>query len=178
MENPPIADRPRRDRARAVLVALALIVALGPTLTASSPRPTDQALAAPASVAPSPGASASPGVSPLKVHAGRRPAHHRSRMPQAAATPSPAHRPSAKRHRRPVSTCGAPRNPYRLNLCGHGHQVTSPPKDVCTYFACVDFFWSGRGYMVRCNDGRFGLTGGRLGSCVWHRGEGRPVHTG
>jgi hypothetical protein len=71
-----------------------------------------------------------------------------------------------------------PRNPYHLNLCGRGHQVTHPPEDVCDYLSCVDFFWAGRGYLVRCNDGRFGLTGGRLASCAWHRGEGRPVYAG
>jgi hypothetical protein len=77
-----------------------------------------------------------------------------------------------------VPTCGAPANPYRLNLCGRGHLVFSPPGSVCDYFDCIDYFSNGRGYMVRCNDGAYGLSGGRRGACSYHDGVNEPVRQG
>jgi hypothetical protein len=174
LENPPLEDRPRRGR---TWVVIGLLVSLGLMLAGSSPRPAETVLAAPAAIAPSPGASA-PGVSPLRSHASRRPTHRRATKRPTIAAARPTHRSATKRPRTPVSTCGAPRNPYHLNLCGHGHPVTAPPSDVCDYLNCVDLFWTGHGYLVRCDDGRYGLTGGRLGSCAWHGGKGRPVYRG
>jgi hypothetical protein len=75
-------------------------------------------------------------------------------------------------------TCGAPANPYRLNLCGRGGKVYDPPVGVCRYFACIPSFSDGTGYMARCNDGKFSMSGGRRGTCSHHKGEGKPVFQG
>jgi hypothetical protein len=75
-------------------------------------------------------------------------------------------------------TCSAPTNPYGLNLCGRGSKVYDPPADVCQYFACIPNFSDGTGYMARCNDGKFSMSGGRRGACSYHKGEGKPVFQG
>jgi hypothetical protein len=77
-----------------------------------------------------------------------------------------------------VSLCGAPPNPYKLNLCGRGSLVYSPPSDVCSYFNCIPNFPNGTGYMVECNDGMYSMSGGRPGACSYHNGEGRAVTQG
>ncbi len=74
--------------------------------------------------------------------------------------------------------CGAPANPYHLNLCGRGSLVYDPPADVCSYFDCIANFSNGKGYMVECRDGTYSMSGGRRGACSYHDGEGSAVTRG
>jgi hypothetical protein len=78
----------------------------------------------------------------------------------------------------PVALCGAPPNPYGLNLCGKGHLVYSPPADVCSYFNCIPNFPNGTGYMTECSDGMYSMSGGRQGACSYHGGESTAVTQG
>ena len=73
-----------------------------------------------------------------------------------------------------ANLCGAPANPYGYNFCG-GTPVTSPPADICSYFACIASFAGGAGYMAECNDGMYSMSGGLVGACSRHGGELRPV---
>lgn len=77
---------------------------------------------------------------------------------------------------RAASLCGAPANPYGYNFCGGGY-VHSPPSDICSYFSCIDYFGSGKGYMVECADGTYSMSGGRRGACSYHGGERQPVYS-
>jgi hypothetical protein len=94
-------------------------------------------------------------------------------------TPKPTPKP-APATTKPVarSTCGAPANPWGYNFCGRGPYISSPAADVCAYFACIDNFDNGVGYMVQCNDGMYSMSGGRRGACSYHGGEGRTVYAG
>ncbi len=78
----------------------------------------------------------------------------------------------------PVALCGAPPNPYGLNLCGKGHLVYSPPAGVCNYFNCIANFPNGTGYMTECSDGMYSMSGGRQGACSYHGGESTAVTQG
>jgi hypothetical protein len=169
------------SRARRVLVtaAVAVVLAVAAVLPASS-RPADRPVSAPPGAVPVPAAPSVTAPTRPSAHPSR---HSRQRIPARPVAQGP--RTSAAtvhraRHDRPAppGVCGAPRNPYHLNLCGHGRLVTDPPRSVCDYFDCTTLFWTGRGYMVRCNDGTFGLSGGRPGSCAFHRGEGSAVRQG
>ncbi|MEV4754675.1 hypothetical protein AB0J86_06125 [Micromonospora sp. NPDC049559] len=95
--------------------------------------------------------------------------------PSGSRSASPTPRRSASASAKPADLCGAPPNPYGYNHC-HGSMVQNPPADVCTYFGCVSNFFEGRGYMVRCGDGQYSLTGGRAGSCAGHGNPDRPVY--
>lgn len=72
--------------------------------------------------------------------------------------------------------CGAPANPWHYNYCGNGSLIYSPASSVCSYFACIDNFWNGYGYMTECWDGMVSMSGGISGACSDHGGEWRPVH--
>ena len=91
----------------------------------------------------------------------------------------PKYLPSATPHHPrapvPVALCGAPTNPYGLNLCGRGHLVYSPPAGVCSYFNCIANFPNGTGYMTECNDGTYSMSGGHQGACSYHGGESTAV---
>jgi hypothetical protein len=93
-----------------------------------------------------------------------------------AAPPPPA--PPTTKAAPPPSLCGAPSNPYGYNFCDVGGFVSSPPRDICSYFNCIGNFWNGRGYMVECNDGTYSMSGGISGACSYHKGEDRPVYSG
>jgi hypothetical protein len=75
----------------------------------------------------------------------------------------------------PKGLCGAPQNPFGYTFCS-GSNITSPPDDFCSYFACIDNFWkSTNGYVVQCKDGMFSHSGGRQGVCSYHDGQGRAL---
>jgi hypothetical protein len=96
------------------------------------------------------------------------------------ANPPTSHKPSPKppTTKPKPSTCGAPANPWGLNLCGHGHTMTASqlPSGVCGYFDCIGNFPKGRGYMVECNDHTYSMSGGISGACSSHSGEAGPVY--
>ena len=72
--------------------------------------------------------------------------------------------------------CGAPSNPYGYNFCGDGPLITSPAGDICSYFSCIGYFWSGNGYMVECRDGEFSMSGGIDDVCSYNGGVERNVY--
>lgn len=88
----------------------------------------------------------------------------------------PATKPAPPKTTQPVSLCGAPSNPYGLNLCGRGSHVFQPPADVCLYFDCIANFDNGVGYMEQCQDGMYSMSGGRQGACSYHGGERQAVY--
>jgi len=97
--------------------------------------------------------------------------------PTAPAPPAPAPvRPTQPAAAPPVSnTCGAPANPWGYNFCG-GSFISSPPSNFCAYFICIPSFWkSTNGYVEQCADGMYSHSGGRSGSCSYHRGDNRPL---
>jgi hypothetical protein len=99
-----------------------------------------------------------------------------TRPPTTTQGPRPATtRPAPPKTTRPVSLCGAPPNPYGLNLCGRGSHVFHPPADVCDYFNCIANFSNGVGYMEQCQDGMYSMSGGRQGACSHHGGERQAV---
>lgn len=120
--------------------------------------------------------TATPPPSPSPSHTAS-PLRSKTTHPAVPHTHHPTPTPTV-RHTHAASTCGAPANPYRLNLCGRGHLVTSPPSEVCMYFDCIPAFDDGTGYMVQCDDGTYSMSGGRPGTCSHHGGEGRPVRRG
>jgi hypothetical protein len=79
-----------------------------------------------------------------------------------------------------LSLCGAPPNPYGFNFCGRGHLIYAGqlPDGVCSYFACIDNFYNGSGYMVECGDGRYSMSGGKQGACSYHDKVRRSVYSG
>ncbi|WP_157756618.1 hypothetical protein [Plantactinospora sp. KBS50] len=76
----------------------------------------------------------------------------------------------------PAPLCGAPANPYGYTYCPGGTYVTSPDPGVCTYFGCVDDFWTAAGYLVLCEDGAISLAGGTSTACAAHGGVRQPVY--
>jgi hypothetical protein len=158
-------SRARRAWITAVVAVMVMIAG-----AANSPPPTTSPVSHSVATPTASPALRKPSTRPTKAKPSRRPSVRRS-----SAKPRPTPHPVKKRRKRAVPTCGAPANPYGLNLCGSGRIITAPPSGVCDYFDCIDSFWNGHGYMVRCNDGEYSLSGGRRGTCSWHHGEGRPV---
>jgi hypothetical protein len=167
----------RADWSRArrgwITAGVAVAVLIGSVASASPPPPRERPVAVDVTAPPATLAPRSPIARSATPRRTRRPA---SPSPSPAAKKKPPKPPAPKR--RPDRTCGAPRNPYGFNLCGVGGLVHRPPGNVCDYFDCTDYFWYGRGYMVRCEDGRYSLSGGRRGACSHHDGEGEAVHRG
>lgn len=93
-------------------------------------------------------------------------------------TPTPAPKPPA-----PVPTT-APPSPPSTGVNGNpwgydfvpGSLIYAPPADFCGYFSCIGSFWSGRGYVMECNDGMYSKSGGIRGSCSYHGGNLRPLY--
>lgn len=49
----------------------------------------------------------------------------------------------------------------------------NPPTNFCSFAPCIASFWNGQGYVVICNDGLYGKSGGRSGACSGHGGVAR-----
>ncbi|MGC1211571.1 MAG: hypothetical protein WA890_09965, partial [Micromonospora sp.] len=96
------------------------------------------------------------------------PSRTTSPVPTPTALPTPTPTPTPDR-------CGAPENPFGYTYCG-GSLIHQPALDVCRYFVCVDGFWAGEGYLMRCGDGTVGMVGGRYGSCPDRSGRKLPVY--
>lgn len=47
---------------------------------------------------------------------------------------------------------------------------TDPPADFCDFAPCIASFWDGKGFVVVCVDGKYSLSGGRIGACSLHLG--------
>lgn len=79
----------------------------------------------------------------------------------------------------PVKASSISNNPwgYSFDATG-GSRITSPNQAFCNYFQCISIkaFWSGKGYVVQCTDGKFSKSGGRPGSCSRNGGEGQILY--
>lgn len=126
--------------------------------------------------------SGTPGAasSPQAVGGGSLSTPTPTRAPAPAPTPKPATAAPVVATHAPAppaaNTCGAPSNPWGYNFCG-GNYIYSPPGTFCSYFNCIPSFWkSTNGYVEQCADGMFSHSGGRQGSCSYHRGNRQPLY--
>jgi len=71
--------------------------------------------------------------------------------------------------------CASPCNPWGYNF-SKGSYIYDPPSGFCSYFACIDNFWNGRGYVMECRDATYSKSGGISGSCSHHGGNWRPLY--
>lgn len=76
----------------------------------------------------------------------------------------------------PTAECGSPPNPWCYDFFP-GELIDSPPADFCEHLECVDNFWAGTGYVVRCNDGAFSRTGGTSAACSGNDGVRQPLYS-
>jgi hypothetical protein len=76
----------------------------------------------------------------------------------------------------PTQQCGVPENPWCYDLFP-GELIDNPPGDFCDYLECVDNFWTGTGYVVRCRDGAFSKTGGNSDACSGNGGVTQPLYS-
>ncbi|SCF35001.1 hypothetical protein GA0074695_5914 [Micromonospora viridifaciens] len=160
---------PGGRRTVAVGAALALIVPAALFESDPPARPGAERASAATSVStttPVP-PSVAPAV-PIGTTTSPKPRHTR-----ATATTKPSRSPQPAADRR----CGAPANPFGYDFCGGGQRIRKPARGVCDWFDCVPGFWSGRGWLVQCRDGKVSLTGGRRDACTGHRGFRRTVWT-
>ncbi len=175
-----------------VCFGLAALGALLPSATSTASLPTATAsvvavqvggqAVGQAGLQPAPSSSPSSIAAPVVVPTTAAPAPTPSATPPKVTpkpTPTPTHKPTPPPTKKPTpSTCGAPANPWGLNLCGHGHTMTASqlPSGVCNYFHCIGNFSNGHGLMVECNDHTYSMSGGISGACSSHDGEGPLVY--
>ena len=76
----------------------------------------------------------------------------------------------------PVPQCGVPENPWCYDLFP-GELIANAPADFCDYLECVENFWTGTGYVVRCRDGAFSKTGGESDACTGSGGVAQPLYS-
>ncbi|EFH87202.1 hypothetical protein Krac_8530 [Ktedonobacter racemifer DSM 44963] len=105
--------------------------------------------------------------------------------PTPSPTPSPTPQPPTPTPQPPPPTptpqpaapaTGVNGNPWGYNF-NPGNVIYSPPGAFCSYFSCISSFWSGGGYVMECNDGMYGKSGGISGSCSHHGGNMRPLYS-
>jgi hypothetical protein len=102
----------------------------------------------------------------------------------AQAQPTTTPRPRPTNTLTPTAPpCAAPCNPWGYNFDPiGGATITSPPAAFCSYFTCVGSppayttFWSGKGYVVECQDGSFSKTGGVHDACSQDGGYSRTLY--
>lgn len=76
----------------------------------------------------------------------------------------------------PKPVTGVNGNPWGYNFT-LGNYIYNPPAAFCTYFACINNFDNGVGYVNECNDGMYSQSGGIRGDCSYHGGEERPLYS-
>ncbi|HEX5369074.1 MAG TPA: hypothetical protein VFY10_06625 [Dehalococcoidia bacterium] len=76
----------------------------------------------------------------------------------------------------PAAECGTPANPWCFDLIS-GELISTPPQNFCDYLDCVDDFWVGTGYVIRCRDGKFSKTGGDAEACAQDGGVWQPLYS-
>jgi hypothetical protein len=97
-------------------------------------------------------------------------------MPQPTATPKPRPQPTATPTPKPTCIPGAVNcNPWGYTFTP-GHYIFTVPAGFCTYFACSNNFYSGKGFVMECHDGMYSKSGGFSGSCSHHGGNWRPLY--
>jgi Protein of unknown function (DUF3761) len=175
----------RRDRLVVFGVAAVLLVPLvscGSTDTSTGPTAIATGTGGVGGAASTPSPTVTPTLTPTPTPTPTpRPTVKPTQKPVQAATTHPT---AATVHPtqvppKPVNTCGAPANPWGYNFCG-GATISSPPSSFCGYFNCIKSFWTedipGDGYVVRCQDGTYSLSGGESGACSSHGGVSRPLY--
>jgi hypothetical protein len=84
--------------------------------------------------------------------------------PSPTVVPDPTTIPTAT----PTMTSGndvAPTNPWGYDF-NPGQTISNPPTLFCNYFTCANNFQAGQGYIVKCSDGLYSLTGGLANVCI------------
>jgi hypothetical protein len=85
-------------------------------------------------------------------------------LPPAPSTATPAPPP-------PPSCVAVNNNPWCYNFDPtNGSVIFNPPAGFCSYFACINNFFNGTGYVVECQDGMYSKSGGHQGVCSFHGG--------
>jgi hypothetical protein len=182
-----------RFRPANVVIAGALVIALGGFGISAASAPRQSATPQPLSAtqppnqpprpsgagiaATNPTATAAPTETPTPT-ATATPTAAPTPPPTPAATPPPATPPPATPPPPPPPTqnlCGAPSNPWGYNFCG-GATISNPPSNFCTYFSCIPSFWNGNGYVIECQDTMYSKSGGIRGSCSYHGGDLRALY--
>jgi hypothetical protein len=157
LPNPPV--KPTPGPGLAVRAATTAPAAPAIAIPATTPSASSPAVVSPAAVTATTGSAASPASAAARPSPAQPPA-----APKPAAKPAPKPKPKPK----PINLCGAPQNPAVYTFCG-GSLIRSPDDGACLYFACIDAFDDGKGYMIQCMDGMLSMSGGRPGSCSHHR---------
>ena len=130
------------------------------------------------------GARLAHGVATPTATTARTPIVTPTATPTATPTPRPTNTPTprptathpAKPAQTPKTCSGAVNgNPWCYNFTP-GSLIYSPPASFCTYFACIQSFWNGSGYVVECQDTMYSKSGGHSGSCSHHGGNLRPLY--
>lgn len=92
-------------------------------------------------------------------------------QPPLAPAPTPTQPPPT-----PTPCPGVHCNPWGYNFTP-GTLISSPPAAFCSYFACINNFTKGHGYVVECQDSRYSKSGGIQGACAYHGGVLRPLYS-
>ncbi|HEY0755948.1 MAG TPA: hypothetical protein VGD98_18465 [Ktedonobacteraceae bacterium] len=153
----------------------------------SGPTPTDTPTLAsflPTSipVTPLPTIIAAPVSSPVATSTpSSTPTSPSTATPSVTPGASPTGQPTAQPSSSATSGTSVNSNPwgYNFNSTG-GSLVHTPPAGFCNYFPCIANFQESddpdNGYLVECNDGKFGQSGGETGSCSQDGGDMRPLY--
>jgi len=99
-------------------------------------------------------------------------------IPTQESRSTPTHAPTQTRQssQSPTTCSGVNCNPWGYDF-SQGNYVTQPPSNFCAYFSCILNFWSGHGYVVECQDGKYSKLGGLQGPCKHHGGDPRPLYS-
>ncbi len=95
---------------------------------------------------------------------------------EVGSTPTPAPTQRQQPPQNPTTCSGVNCNPWGYNFFP-GNYITEPPSNFCSYFTCISDFWSGHGYVVECQDGKYTKLGGLRGPCWHHAGDQRTLYS-
>ena len=145
----------------AVLLFFSCVIAVSASITGSlMPKPT--ATSVPAVVIASPTVPQQTPISmPTQGH---------------ASTPTRTPTQTQQTRQNPTACPGVKCNPWGYNFTS-GNHITTPPSNFCSYFACISDFWSGHGYVVECQDGKYTKLGGLRNPCMHHDGDPHPLYS-
>ncbi len=95
-----------------------------------------------------------------------------SPTPTDTPTPTPTNTPTPT----PTPTTGVNGNPWGYDFVP-GNRIFITPAEFCRYFACINNFTNGKGYVVECSDGQYSRLGGKSGSCSHHGRVVQPLYS-
>lgn len=169
---PAPGPAPKRVKVGMVVGSLVLCIGLisafasvGATATTSQPTRSAQTDATPTSLAQD-NSTQAPVVVPTDT-----PTPAPTPTPIPTPTPKPRPTPTPKPHCQAVNN-----NPWCYNF-QPGNLIYDPPPAFCDYFACINNFWNGTGYVNECVDGTYSKSGGHRGDCSYHGGKLRPLYS-